>query len=66
MPAAEMVPICARCPGGRVVRDAAVAADYVASLATHYQGAITRPWPDVVEDVRRQVQAVIDADGDVW
>ena len=41
-----------------------MAADYVASLATHHQGGIARPWPDVVEDVRQQVQAVIDAGGD--
>ena len=47
-----------------VVRDAAVAADYVASLATHHQDGIARPWPDVVEDVRQQVQAVIDTDGE--
>jgi SAM-dependent methyltransferase len=46
-----------------VVRDAAVAADYVASLATHHQDEVACPWPDVVEDVRQQVQAVIDADG---
>ena len=47
-----------------VVQDAAVAADYVASLATHHQDGIARPWPDVVEDVRQQVQAVIDTDGE--
>jgi SAM-dependent methyltransferase len=46
-----------------VIRDAAVAADYVASLATHHQGETARPWPDVAEDVRRQVQAIIDNDG---
>lgn len=46
-----------------VIRDAAVAADYVASLATHYQGETARPWPDVAEDVRGQVQAVIDDEG---
>jgi SAM-dependent methyltransferase len=43
-----------------VIRDAAVAADYVASLADHHQDETTRPWADVAEDVRRQVQAVID------
>jgi len=42
-----------------VIRDAAVAADYVASLADHYQDEVARPWADVVEDVREQVQAVI-------
>jgi SAM-dependent methyltransferase len=46
-----------------VIRDAAVAADYVASLASHYQDEVARPWPDVVEDVRQDVQAVIDHDG---
>jgi SAM-dependent methyltransferase len=46
-----------------VIRDAAVAADYVASLATHYQDETARPWADVTEDVRRQVQAVIDDKG---
>jgi SAM-dependent methyltransferase len=56
---------CVR-PGAQppvVIRDAGVAADYVASLASHHQDEVARPWPDVVEDVRRQVQAVIDADG---
>lgn len=46
-----------------VIRDAAVAADYVASLAGHHQDEIGRPWPDVVEDVRQQVQVAIDTDG---
>ena len=46
-----------------MIRDAGLAADYVASLASHHQDEVARPWPDVVEDVRRQVQAVIDADG---
>ncbi len=45
------------------IRDAAVAAEYVASLASHCQDEVARPWPDVVEDVRREVQAVIDDDG---
>jgi SAM-dependent methyltransferase len=56
---------CVRPPGQPpvMIRDAAVAADYVASLASHYQDEIARPWPDVVEDVRQQVQAVIDDDG---
>ena len=40
-----------------------VAAGYVASLASHYQAETTRPWDDVVEDVRRDVQAVIDRQG---
>jgi SAM-dependent methyltransferase len=46
-----------------VIRDAAVVADYVASLADHYQDEVARPWADVVEDVREQVQAVIDDKG---
>jgi SAM-dependent methyltransferase len=46
-----------------VIRDAAVAAGYVASLADHYQGEVARPWDDVVEAVRQQVQAVIDDQG---
>jgi len=46
-----------------VIRDAAVAAGYLASLASHHQGDSSRPWDEVVEDVRRQVQAVIDDKG---
>jgi SAM-dependent methyltransferase len=46
-----------------VIRDAAIAADYVASLATHHRGETSRPWADVAEDVRRQVQAVINDQG---
>jgi SAM-dependent methyltransferase len=46
-----------------VIRDAALAADYVASLASHYQDEVARPWAGVVEDVRQDVQAVIDRDG---
>ena len=46
-----------------VIRDAAVAADYVASLGTHHRDETARPWPDVVADVRRQVQAIIDEQG---
>jgi len=42
---------CVRPPGQPpvVIHDAAVAADYVASLASHYQDEVARPWPDVVE-----------------
>ena len=47
-----------------VIRDAAVAADYVSSLADHYQPQVARPWTDVAEDVRGQVQAVIDTAGE--
>jgi SAM-dependent methyltransferase len=46
-----------------VIRDAAVAAGYVASLADHHQSEVGRPWDDVVESVRQQVQAVIDEHG---
>ncbi|MGD0608112.1 MAG: methyltransferase domain-containing protein [Streptosporangiaceae bacterium] len=46
-----------------VIRDAALAAGYVASLADHYQDEVARPWDDVVEAVRQQVQAVIDDRG---
>jgi SAM-dependent methyltransferase len=50
--------------GPVVIKDASVAADYVASLASHYQPEVARPWREVAEDVREQVQAVIDADGE--
>ena len=50
--------------GPVLIEDAAVAADYVSSLADHYQPQVTRPWRDIAEDVRRQVQAVIDAEGE--
>jgi SAM-dependent methyltransferase len=46
-----------------VIRDAAVAAGYVASLASHHQDQTARPWDDVADDVRRQVQAIIDNEG---
>lgn len=46
-----------------VIADASVAADYVSSLASHYQPQVTRPWPDIAADVREQVQAVIDTTG---
>ena len=46
-----------------IIRDIAVAAGYVASLASHYQDETARPWDDVVEDVRQQLQAVIDDKG---
>lgn len=49
--------------GPVVIRDATVGADYVASLASHYQAETTRPWGDVVEAVRRDLQAVIDRVG---
>jgi SAM-dependent methyltransferase len=46
-----------------VIRDAAVAADYVASWAGFYQDQVTRPWADVVAEVRQEVQAVINREG---
>jgi hypothetical protein len=47
-----------------IIEDAAVAADYVSSLADHYQPQVARPWRDIAEDVRGQVQAVIDTEGE--
>jgi hypothetical protein len=38
-------------------------ADYVASIEDHYQMETTRPWSDVVDEVRRAVQRQIDASG---
>jgi SAM-dependent methyltransferase len=43
-----------------VIEDATVAADYVNSLASHYQAEVARPWREVVSDVQEQVQAAID------
>jgi SAM-dependent methyltransferase len=56
---------CVRPPrqGAVVIRDAAVAADYVASWAGFYQEQVPRPWADIVTEVRREVQAVIDREG---
>jgi ubiquinone/menaquinone biosynthesis C-methylase UbiE len=45
------------------ITDASIAADYVASVADHYEEEVARPWAEVVEDVRRSVQRVIDAEG---
>jgi SAM-dependent methyltransferase len=50
--------------GPVVIEDASVAADYVNSVADHYQPGVARPWREVAEDVRGQVQAVIDTEGD--
>jgi hypothetical protein len=57
---------CARpsSAGPVVITDASVAAGYVSSLADHYQPQVARPWPDVAEDVRERVQAVIDTKGE--
>lgn len=46
-----------------VLTDAGVAADYVASVGDHYQPETSRPWDDVVEDVRAAVQRRIDETG---
>ena len=46
-----------------IIRDATVAADYIASLASHYQDETTRPWDEIVEDVCQHVQAAIDDQG---
>ena len=46
-----------------VLTDAKIAADYVASVADHYQPETARPWHEVVEDVRAAVQREIDATG---
>lgn len=46
-----------------VIQDATVAADYVASWASFYQDQVSRPWPEVVEDAHRHVQAAITRDG---
>jgi SAM-dependent methyltransferase len=51
------------CQGPVVIRDAALAADYLASLASFYQDQTTRPWPEVTDEVRQEVQAVIDREG---
>ena len=44
--------------------DAGIAADYVASVADHYQAQTDRPWSEVVDDVRAEVQRTIDTDGE--
>lgn len=46
-----------------VLTEAAIAADYVASVADHYQPETGRPWSEVVDDVRAAVQQAIDATG---
>jgi SAM-dependent methyltransferase len=50
--------------GPVIITDAAVAADYVSSLADHYQPQVARAWDEVAQDVREQVQAAIDAQGE--
>jgi SAM-dependent methyltransferase len=46
-----------------VIREAAVVRDYVASLATHFQHGVDRPWDEVADEVGRRTQLVIDRDG---
>ncbi len=46
-----------------VVRDPEVVADYVASVADHYEHEIERPWAAVVDDVRAAVREIIEIDG---
>jgi SAM-dependent methyltransferase len=43
--------------------DADIAAGYTASVGDHYEDEIAVPWSEVVAEVRRRVQAVIDAEG---
>ena len=45
------------------LRDADVVANYVASIADHYEDQINGSWHNVVTEVRRLVQKRIDADG---
>jgi hypothetical protein len=56
---------CVRAEGVVPVRltDAAIAADYVASVADHYQHETHRPWDEIVDYVRRAVEQEIDANG---
>jgi SAM-dependent methyltransferase len=56
---------CARPDAGAPVRihDAGIVADYIASIADHYQHELDRPWAEVVEAARSEVQATIDRDG---
>jgi hypothetical protein len=46
-----------------VLTDASVAADHVASVEDRYQLETTRPWSEVVNEVRRSVQRQIDESG---
>jgi SAM-dependent methyltransferase len=56
---------CVRATDAAPVRlsDASIAAEYVASTADHYQSSTSRPWAEVVDDVRRWVQDEIDSSG---
>jgi SAM-dependent methyltransferase len=46
-----------------LLTDASIAADYVASVGDLYQPQTTRPWLEIVADVRESVQREIDASG---
>lgn len=46
------------------IRDARLAADFVASWAGFYQDQTSRPWAEVVDQVERNVRAVIDREGE--
>jgi hypothetical protein len=46
-----------------VIRDAAIVADYVASVRDHYEHESARPWTDVVDDVSAAVRRAIDTEG---
>lgn len=63
-PAFESV-TCVRAEGVAPVevRDATVAADYVASVADHYQHEVSQPWSGIVAAVRARVEADIERDG---
>ncbi len=43
--------------------DASIAADYVASTADHYEPETTRPWSEIVDEVRTEIQREIDTNG---
>lgn len=49
--------------GPVVLTDAAIAADYVASVGDHYQTQTSRPWHQIVDDVRAFVRREIDEHG---
>jgi hypothetical protein len=61
---AEVTCVRPATPSPVIIKDASVAADYVTNLADHYQPQVARPWSDVAEDVRKHVQAAIDAEGE--
>lgn len=49
--------------GKVMITDAAVVADYVASVADPYQAGVGRPWHQIVDGVRQEVQQIINRDG---